>query len=148
MFGKMEGDFVVFLVGMRINSFRKINKWWPVAMAMPKMIRELYSNPDSGFLGAESWFGRTTVMLQYWKSFEHLEAYSKNKSAEHYPAWRNFNKKVRETGAVGVWHETYKVRPGTYENIYANMPLFGLGKAGSVHPISEKYEYASQRINS
>ena len=148
MFGKMEGDFVVFLIGMRINSFWKIFKWWPAAMAMPKMIKELYAKPDSGFLGAHSWGGRTTIMLQYWKSFEHLEAYAKDKSGEHFPAWKNFNLNIRKSSAAGVWHETYKVTAGTYENIYVNMPAFGLGKAGSVHPVSEKYEHASQRINS
>ena len=42
-FAKMEGDFVVFLIGMRINKFWQIHKWFPVAMAMPKMIKELYS---------------------------------------------------------------------------------------------------------
>ncbi|MBD3801378.1 MAG: DUF4188 domain-containing protein, partial [Campylobacterales bacterium] len=28
-----------------------------------------------------------------------------------------------------IWHETYVVRPGQYENIYHNMPQFGLAKA-------------------
>jgi hypothetical protein len=32
-----EGNFVVFLIGMRINRFWKIHKWLPVASAMPKM---------------------------------------------------------------------------------------------------------------
>jgi Monooxygenase af470-like len=67
MFAKMEGDFVVFMIGMRTNSFHKINKWWPVAMSMPKMLKELYSKKDYGFLSAEAWFGRTTIMLQYWR---------------------------------------------------------------------------------
>ena len=147
-FAKMEGDFVVFLIGMRINSFLKINKWLPVAMSMPKMLKELYSNSDSGFLGAPAWFGRTTIMVQYWRSFEHLEAYAKDKSGEHFPAWKNFNLKVRSSNAVGVWHESYKAQAGTYENIYVNMPEFGLGKAGELLTISEKYEEARQRITS
>jgi len=146
MFGKMEGDFVVFLIGMRINAFWKIHKWLPVAAAMPRMIKELYENEDSGFLGAHGWFGRTAIMLQYWRSFEHLENYAKDKSREHYPAWRNFNQKIRESGAAGVWHETYKVSAGTYENIYVNMPDFGLGKAGKLIKVADKYESARERI--
>ena len=146
MFANYDGDFVVFLIGMRINSFWKINKWWPVAMAMPRMLRELFTNKESGFLGGHSWFGRTTIMLQYWKSFDHLEAYAKDKTGEHFPAWKEFNQKVRKSNAAGVWHESYKVSKGTYENIYVNMPSFGLGKAGKLIPVSEKYEYAKQRL--
>jgi hypothetical protein len=32
-------------------------------------------------------------------------------------------------GDVGIWHETYRSHPGDYENVYLNMPAFGLGKA-------------------
>jgi len=146
MYAMMEGDFVVFMIGMRINSLWKIHKWWPVAMAMPKMIKELYKNKEHGFLSTESWFGRTTIMLQYWKSFEHLESYAKNKNAEHFPEWKKFNQKVRASGAVGVWHESYKASPGSYENIYVNMPKHGLGKAGILEKAFGKYEHARDRI--
>ena len=73
MTAEVKGDFVVFLIGMRINNLWKIHKWLPVAMAMPKMVNELYKNPDMGFISHEQWVGRTTIMVQYWKSFEHLE---------------------------------------------------------------------------
>jgi hypothetical protein len=39
--GALEGDFVVFLIGMRINKPWKLHKWLPVARAMPKMLNEL-----------------------------------------------------------------------------------------------------------
>ena len=45
----IEGDFVVFLIGMRINKPWKIHKWLPVVMAMPRMIQELQRRPESGF---------------------------------------------------------------------------------------------------
>ena len=41
MTAEVEGEFVVFLIGMRINAFWKIHKWLPVALAMPRMLREL-----------------------------------------------------------------------------------------------------------
>jgi len=72
MTAEVDDDFVVFLIGMRINKLWKIHKWFPVVMAMPKMISELYKNPDLGFISHEQWFGRTTIMVQYWKSFEQL----------------------------------------------------------------------------
>ena len=46
MSAEIEGDFVVFLIGMRINKPWKVSKWLPVFMAMPKMIRELEQRPD------------------------------------------------------------------------------------------------------
>src|SRR5262249_32613742 len=86
------------------------------------------------FLGAEAWFGRTTVMVQYWRSMDALLAYAKDREAEHLPAWRAFNKQVGTSGDVGIWHETYRVRPGDYEAAYVNMVPFGLGKAGELVP--------------
>ncbi len=131
MAGKLDGDFVVFLIGMRINRWWKLHRWLRVALAMPRMIKELSAHPELGFLGAEQWFGRTTIMLQYWRSSEALLAYARSRSAEHLPAWRAFNKLVGTNGDVGIWHETYPVHAGEYENVYVNMPQFGLAKAGA-----------------
>ena len=47
MFAKMDGDFVVFLIGMRVDSFWKIHKWLPVILAMFRMLKELKNNPES-----------------------------------------------------------------------------------------------------
>jgi hypothetical protein len=132
--GTLDGEFVVFLIGMRINRWWLPHRWMPVAMAMPRMIRELTQKPELGFLGAEQWFGRTTVMLQYWRSMDHLMAYAKARSSAHLPAWRAFNRAVGTNGDVGIWHETYRVRPGDYENVYVNMSPFGLGKVGALVP--------------
>ena len=143
----LDGTFVVFIIGMRINRFWKVNKWWPVAAAMPRMIRELSQQPDLGFLHAEAWFGRTIIMVQYWRSMEQLLAYARNKESEHLPAWRAFNKAVGTSGAVGIWHETYVASPGTYENIYVNMPPFGLGRAGTLQKAVGGRQSASGRLS-
>ena len=143
---KMEGSFVVFMIGMRVNKFWKFNKWVPVATSMPKMIKELYNNKESGFLSAEAWFGRTTIMMQYWESFEKLEAYAKNPDAHHLPAWQRFNKVIKSNGDVGIWHETYLVEQNNYECIYNNMPKFGLGKVGSFIQAKGNYHNAKDRI--
>jgi hypothetical protein len=130
MTATMDGDFVVFLIGMRVNRWWKFRQWFRVASAMPRMIRELNENPALGCLGGETWFGRTTIMVQYWRSMDALLSYAKARNAEHLPAWRAFNKLVGTNGDVGIWHETYRVRPGDYESIYVNMMPFGLGKVG------------------
>ena len=146
MTAETDDDFVVFLIGMRINNFWRIDQWFPVATAMTKMINELYQNPDLGLISHEQWFGRTTIMVQYWKSFEHLENYSKNKTLKHLPAWAEFNKKIGSNGTVGIWHETYLSQKGNYECVYNNMPVFGLAKAMGSVPAKGKYQSARQRI--
>ena len=128
---EMEGSFVVFVIGMRINRLLAVRKWVPVARAMGPMIQELMANKDLGFLHAEvsvAW--REVRMIQYWRSFEHLHAYAAARDAKHLPAWSAFNRSVGADGTVGIWHETYEVAAGRYECIYANMPRFGLAVAG------------------
>ncbi|MFO0664045.1 MAG: DUF4188 domain-containing protein [Polyangiaceae bacterium] len=132
MVSNYEGDVVVFLIGMRVNRWWKPWQWLRTAMAMPRMLRELAQHPELGLLHADSWFGRTTMMVSYWKSYEHLHAYAKMRNAEHLPAWRAFNKHIGTNGDVGIWHETYRVRAGEYENVYVNMPTFGLGTLAGI----------------
>nr|WP_106784288.1 DUF4188 domain-containing protein [Lysinibacillus timonensis] len=140
-----DQDIVVFIIGMRINRRLAISKWLPVFTAMPKMIRELYQNKDLGFISMESYFGlRTTVMIQYWRSTEELMAYAKGQ--QHLKAWREFNQKVGNNDAVGIYHETYVVRKGEYESFYGNMPLYGLGKAMKQIPITSKINSAGKRL--
>ena len=73
---EVEGEIVVFLIGMRINRFWKIWKWLPVALAMPRMLRELSIRPELGLLSARTLIGlRNLAVLQYWQSAEHLRLY-------------------------------------------------------------------------
>ena len=146
MTGELQGDFVVFLIGMRFNRPWKIHKWLPVIRSMVRMLEELATRKESGLLGCEAWFGRTTIMVQYWRSFDHLENYAKNKSAQHLPAWAAFNRSIGSNGDVGIWHETFLVREGAYECVYNNMPRFGLAKAGEHMPATGKRGTASGRM--
>ena len=144
---KVEDDFVVFLIGMRINSFWKIHKWVPVFMAMPRMLRELSKDENSGLLSFRSrWGGRNFEVIQYWQSFKKLRGYAHNNNAEHLPAWADFNKKIGDDGSVGIWHETYLVQKDQFETVYRNMPLHGLGKAMGVVPAKGYMETAEGRL--
>lgn len=49
----MEGKFAVFLIGMRINRPWLPHKWLPVATAMPRMLKELYTKPELGLISHE-----------------------------------------------------------------------------------------------
>ena len=144
MTAQIEGDFVVFLIGLRVNKPWKIHKWWPAAMAMPKMLKELQAQPELGLLGHVS---GTKLSVQYWRSFDLLEAYAKNKDAAHLPAWKAFNQSIgRSQGDVGIWHETFLVRAGEYECIYSGMPPFGLGAATTLVSAVGTKDSARSRI--
>lgn len=144
MAAQIEGDFVVFIIGMRINKLWKVHKWLPVFLAMPRMLKELERQQESGFLGSIS---AGFTLIQYWRSFEHLEAYARSRDHLHWPTWVAFNKRMAKSrGDVGIWHETYLVRAGEYEAIYSGMPLYGLGRAGSLVPASGRKESARGRV--
>lgn len=142
-----ESGYVVFLIGMRINNIFAIHRWLPVFLAMGRMLPELFKNPELGFKSYEMWMGRTLILVQYWESSEKLMAYAKASDAEHLPAWKAFNKMVKKSKAVGIYHETYIVDPGKSENIYQNMPPFGFGKVGRLEPATGKRNTATQRLS-
>ena len=148
----VDGDFVVFLIGMRINyPLRKLSKWLPVFFAMPRMLRWLDKHPQAGLLGYRSagGFPRTPTIIQYWRSFEELERFAKSPDAPHLGPWRKYVKNVGyggDSGDVGIWHETFKVRAGEYEAVYGNMPEFGLAKATRHVPVGKRGDTARDRI--
>lgn len=146
---KIEGDFVVFLIGMRINHLLLVHKWLPVARAMPRMLRELSQRPELGLLHAHAFIsGRTVMTVQYWRSFDHLHAYAHAKEMEHLPAWAEFNRRVGNNGSVGVFHESYLVQENRYECVYVNTPTMGLAKAGEMVPAEGRLRDARARLGS
>ncbi len=130
---QMKGDFVVFLIGMRINRLWILHKWLPITFAMPRMLKELATHPELGMLHAQTFVsGRTILVVQSWRSFDQLHAYAHAKTLEHLPVWAAFNRKVGGNGSVGIFHESYLVKDGQYEGLSVNMPRHGLAKAGEM----------------
>lgn len=134
---KQEGDMIVFLIGMRINTLWKVREWWPVFTAMPKMLKWLDEHPQSGLLGYHQALRGplSPMVIQYWRSFEDLERFARSPDAPHLEAWKHFNATIRDNGSVGIWHETYRVSGGTSEAIFGNMPPTGLAAVGTLSPI-------------
>ena len=143
---RFDGPYVVFLIGMRINRWWKVHRWLPIVLAMTRMLRELYPRPELGFMGGNSWFGRTIIVVQYWRSFEDLEHYAKARDHQHLPAWAAFNRAIGSNGDVGVYHETYRVTPGGYENVYVNMPPFLAGAVAELEPATGRKSSARDRM--
>ena len=71
-----SASFVVFLIGARVNRWWMLPAIWAVAGAMGRMMRELERDPELGLLGHESYTGRTTLAVQYWRSLDHLQRYA------------------------------------------------------------------------
>lgn len=140
----LDDEVVLFIIGMRINKWWKFHKWWPVFIAMPRMLRELQKHPELGLIHHKL-LGLTVI--QYWRSYEHLEAYARSKTNLHLPVWQHFNQKIgHSNGDVGIWHETYRVTPGQFEAIYGAMPIHGLAHAGRLVPVGKQNESARERL--
>ena len=133
---EIEGDFVVFLIGARPSKLRLFRSLSDLGgrRGMKHMLDYLMERPEKGLLGYEMGL---KVIVQYWRSFEHLEAFAKDKDDPHLDVWRNYWKRVGKSARSGIWHETYLVRAGEYEAVYGNMPPIGLGKATKLVPVAE-----------
>jgi len=125
-----EDPFVVFLIGMRINKLWAVHQWLPVLLVAPRMVRELRADEESGLLGSRGWLAwRSVGFVQYWESFDDLRAYARDVESRHLAAWQSYDEETADSGAVGIWHETYRVDPDDYETVYNRMPAYGLGAA-------------------
>jgi hypothetical protein len=137
MTAEIDGDFVVFLIGARFNTKRQLVRSLVDLggrRGMKHMLDYLVAHPEKGLLAYELNF---PTIVQYWRSFEQLEAFARNSDDPHVEVWRNYWRRVGQSGRTGIWHETYLVKAGQYEAVYGNMPARGLGKAGRLVPMSE-----------
>ena len=132
----IEGDFVVFLIGARPSKLHLFRSLIDLGgrRGMKHMLDYLVEHPEKGLLGYQMGF---PAIVQYWRSFEQLEAFAKNTDDPHLDVWRKYFKRVGKSARTGIWHETYLVRAGEYEAVYGNMPTFGLAAASTAVPVAE-----------
>ena len=97
------------------------------------MLVAAMADPEKGLLGYRMGF---PTIVQYWRSFEHLEAFARDPGDLHRPTWLEWFRRA-PNGRTGFWHESYLVRAGEYEAFYGNMPPFGLGKASRLVTVAE-----------
>lgn len=132
---RTDEPFVVFVMGVRINKLFSVRGWVSVMLSLRSMLCELHERPETGYLGGHvNLCRRGVTLIQYWRSYEELERYSRSHDEAHMPGWQQFNRKVRKSGAVGLWHEVYRVEAGCYEAVYADVPVVGLAQATSHVP--------------
>ena len=136
MAAEIDGDFVVFLIGASPSKLHLARSLMDLGgrHGMKHMLDYLVAHPEKGLLGYQMGL---PAIVQYWRSFDHLEAFANDTSDPHVAVWRNYWRRVGTSTRTGIWHETYLVRAGEYEAIYGNMPPFGLGKAARLVPLAE-----------
>lgn len=133
----IEGDYVLFIIGMQVHRWRRVGQWGAAARAMVAMLHELRAHPELGLLRAEPglFFGGLGV-IEYWRSYEDLEAYARAHDHSHLPAWRAYNRLARTSDAVGIYHETYRVTTGNAEQVYHHMSDVGGLAAHGAQPLT------------
>ncbi len=145
---EIPGPFVVFAIGMRLNRMFAIHKWLKPGIDTFQMVRLLARNPPDGYLGGQLFlYWRGLAMLQYWRSFEQLEDFAKDRTLPHAAAWGNLLRQTQTDQTFGYWHETYQVQEGRYECIYGSMPKFGLARAAAHVQLNEKSDTARGRLD-
>ena len=146
---RIDGPFVVFTIGMRINRLWAIRRWPKPAWNTYRMLGHLADDPPVGYLGGELFFyWRGIGMIQYWRDFDALESFARDRERPHLAAWRQLAAQTANDTTFGYWHETYKVAPDNYECIYGSMPRFGLARASTHAPIAASSETARSRLDS
>jgi hypothetical protein len=100
----------------------------------------------AGLLQAERFASglRHRVALQYWRSFEALEAWSRR--PPHSDWWRRAVERMRRRGDLGVYHEAFLVPSPGVESIYLDCPPIGLAAFGAVAEPVGPLTTAKQRL--
>jgi hypothetical protein len=144
---EVDGDFVIFIIGAKVRNPRSAVRSLRLLASMGTMLKHLEQHPEKGLLAARIPKSPFPPIVQYWRSFDHLEAFARDPDDPHAKVWREWMRKaIDKDKGSGIWHETYKVRAGEYEAIYQNMPAEGLGLAGRMVPISRETDSAGERI--
>jgi len=144
---ELDGGFVVFRLGTRINTLWKVHKWFPIFRAARKMVDEVDADSDSGLLAFERRVGmRALEIVQYWRSFEDLRNYALDSEFSHAPSMKSTMEQMERCDDVGIWHELYVIGDDSYETAYHNTPPTGLGTAGTLSPAEGTRRTAAGRL--
>jgi hypothetical protein len=144
----IEGPFVVFRLGIRINSSLLLWKWFPTLRALVPILRILLLSDAPGLLGTFSIFYLSSGrgIIQYWRSLEELEQFVLSQESPYREFWRRYHQSPGSDGSVGVWYEMFLVESKRYEVVYDNMPVSGLAAASEHVPAVGRRETARRRL--
>ena len=111
---------------------RKLSAWPYAARLGREIARSAVEaiGSGAGLLASEPFragWGHFGV-LQYWSSFEALEAWSHR--PPHSDWWRGALERMRTRGDFGIYHETFLVPRAGVESIYLDCPRVGIASFG------------------
>src|ERR671934_2530900 len=94
MMAEIDGDFVVFLIGARFNSFHMLKTVLDLGgrRGMRHMLDYLVAHPEKGLLGYQ--MGLPTI-VQYWRPLVPLLGFANDMNDPHRAAWGDYWKRVR-----------------------------------------------------
>ena len=145
---RSTSELVLFRIGMRFNGFRGVVAALKAFRKMPAMLAEQEANPEIGLLSSSVAIAWPVIAVtQFWRSFDDLERYATASERQHTAAWRWFNKLGRAGEGTGIWHETFRIAPTSFEAIYVNMPRYGLAAAVDHVPVVPATNRARDRMN-
>ena len=125
MAAEIEGEFVVFLIGMRINKLWKVHMWLPVAAAMGPMLAELVRYPELGLLGYPMTWAARAAARAVLAQPEQLVAFARDKDNPHLEAWRRFNRRSPATATSASGTRPTWCRPAATRRSTATCPGSG-----------------------
>lgn len=127
---------VVFVMGFVIHNPLNIFARRVLRRSLRSILVELERAKPDGFLTYNYAKGNPALLISYWKDYESLLTYARDKSSRHFPAWYNFNEKLSNSKAVGIWHEIYCLPAGSYSGTYRNSPVTGIASFAETQRLS------------
>ena len=101
MSAEIDGDVVEFLIWAFPDKFHLVRSFLDLGgrRGMKHMLDYLMERPDKGLLGYQMGW---PAIVQYWRSFDNLEAFANDAGDPHLAAWRNYWKRVGTSPRTGV----------------------------------------------
>ena len=144
---ELDGEVIVFPIGMKINRWWAIHRWFRPVVSTVRLWRHVqFVRPDGYLFGYLFFYSRGVGMVQYWRDFEALEAFAQDRGQPHLAAWRQLVSQTSHDQTFGYWHETYVVDASNSETIYGSMAPFGLAAAAGYATVGAKSENARSRL--
>ena len=142
-----EAPFAVFVFGMRLNRLRGLPRYLWGLRVLRRILRDLDAHPEHGLLAGRVYrAGRTLIAVQYWESFDALDAWARDHRLPPRKPWQRYLREALGDEAMGLWHETYLASPGSWEGVYVNMPPWGLAEGGEAVEMQATRGSARQRL--
>jgi Domain of unknown function (DUF4188) len=107
MTAEIDGDFVVFLIGARPDKVHLVRSIMDLGgrRGLKHMLDYLVAHPEKGLLGYQ--MGLPTI-VQYWRSFDHLESFANDTSDPHLAAWRNYWRRVGQSAQAKTARDRFR----------------------------------------